>query len=78
MQTIEVYYDGRAFIPVVPVSIRVNERAVVTILGDITGKFPKHKGNKAYLDHAGALSDENYREIMEILEDTRTIDVNEW
>ena len=78
MQTIEAYYDGRAFVPITPAAVRVNERAVVTILGDMTNKSPKLKNDRAYLDYAGMMSDENYEEIMEILKDTGQIDANEW
>ena len=78
MQTVEAYYDGRAFVPVTPVAVRLNERAVVTIFDDIKGKSPKRKSDKAYLSYAGALPDENYHEVMEILKDTGQIDSNEW
>jgi len=78
MQTIEAYYDGRAFVPITPVSVRKNERAVITIFEGITDKRPKRKNEKAYLNYAGTLSDKNYEEIMEILKDTAQIDANEW
>ena len=47
MQVIEAYYDGRAFVPTVSVAVRINERAVVTILEDTTDKRPKRKDDKA-------------------------------
>ena len=78
MQTIEAYYDGRAFVPVTPVSVQINERAVVTIFRDIKDKRTKREGDRAYLNYAGALSDENFDEITKILKDTEKIDVNEW
>ena len=78
MQTIEAYYDGRAFVPVTPVAVRVNERAVITIFDDITANCSKRENEKAYLSYAGALSDENYDEIMEIIKETGQIDANGW
>ena len=78
MQTIEAYYDGRVFVPTKPVDVKINERAVVTILEGVTDTSLKRKGDKAYLNFAGVLSDENYDEIMEILKDTGQIDANEW
>ena len=78
MQTIEAYYNGHAFVPITPVTVRINERAVITIFEDTTDKCPKWKSDKTYLNYAGMLSDENYEEIVEILKDTRQIDANEW
>ena len=78
MQIIEAYYDGRAFVPTTPVAARINERAVITIFEGATDKCPKRKSDKAYLNYAGALSNDNYEEIMEILKDTGKIDANEW
>ena len=78
MQTVEAYYDGRAFVPVTPVAVQLNERAVVTIFDDTMDKRPKRENDKAYLGYAGTLPDENYHEIMEILKDTGQIDSNEW
>ena len=78
MQTIEAYYDGRAFVPVQPVTVQLNERAIVTIFEGMTDKCQKLENDKAYLSYAGALSDESYDEIVEILKDTGQIDSNEW
>ena len=78
MQTIEAYYDGHAFVPIAPVAVRINERVVVTIFEGTTDKRPKWESDKAYLNYAGTLSDENYEEIMEILKDTGQINANEW
>ena len=78
MQTVEAYYDGRAFVPVTPVAVRPNERAVVTIFEDIVDKRQRQENDKAYLSYAGSLPDENYDEIVEILKDTGQIDADEW
>ena len=74
MQTVEAYYDGRAFVPVTPVAVRPNERAVVTIFEDIADRRQRQENDKAYLRYAGSLSDENYDEIVEILKNTGQID----
>jgi len=78
MRTIEAYYDGRAFIPVTPVSVGVNEKAIITIFEDSAAMFKKQTNDKAHLRYAGALSDESYDEIVKILEDTEQIDTNTW
>ena len=78
MQTIEAYYDGRAFVPVTPVAVQINERAVVTIFRDSKDKRTRCESDKAYLSYAGVLSEENFGEITEILKDTGIIDIDEW
>jgi hypothetical protein len=78
MQTIEAYYDGRAFVPIKPVAIRTNERAIVTILDGTVAKHPKRENDKGYLAYAGTLSDEKFTEITEILKDVGQIDADEW
>ena len=78
MQTVEAYYDGRAFVPVTPVAVQINERAVITIFRDSKTKLTKREGDRAYLSYAGTLSRENFDEITEILKDTGIIDIDEW
>ncbi|GHV84332.1 hypothetical protein AGMMS50212_16720 [Spirochaetia bacterium] len=34
MQAVKAYYDGRAFVPTMPVSVKTNRTAIVTILDD--------------------------------------------
>ena len=74
MDVIQVYYDGSVFVPLVPVKVRINQPAVVTILE--TAKTDS--GGKQYVEFFGALSPESYSELIEALKDTERVDVNEW
>ena len=74
MTAVKAYYDGKAFIPISPVRAAKNQRAIVTVLDDTAGI--NESGD--YLRFAGALSDEDYREITAILESTERIGESEW
>jgi len=41
-------------------------------------EFEKEKENNSHVNLFGALSPENYVEIMEALKDTEKVDVDEW
>jgi hypothetical protein len=57
----------------------INQRAVVTLIGDIPeNKTKQQNSEKSYLRYAGTLSDESRAEIEAILQDTEHIDINEW
>jgi hypothetical protein len=74
MVAVKAYYDGRVFVPVSPVRVSKNQSAIVTILDEAKDETK----NKAYLQFAGTLSDENYQELTNILEATERVDENEW
>ena len=74
MKAVKAYYDVQAFIPITPVSAKKNQNAIVTILDDFSDK----RNAKEYLQYAGALSDESYTEIVEILKDTEQVYADEW
>ena len=74
MDTIQAYYNGSAFVPLVPVNVELNQRALVTIL-DVADSSAD---GCRYTEFFGALSAESYSEIMEALKDTERVDVNEW
>jgi hypothetical protein len=74
MIAVKAYYDGKAFIPISPVKAARNQAAIVTVLDDTIGDTA---GNE-YLQFAGSLSDEDYREITEILKSTEQVDEHEW
>jgi hypothetical protein len=79
MQTIKAYFDGNVFIPIDRITAAINQRAVVTLIGDVPENTTKQRDSeKSYLRYAGALSDESYAEIEAILQDTERIDINEW
>ncbi|MFP3090609.1 hypothetical protein LQZ21_09820 [Treponema sp. TIM-1] len=74
MTAVKAYYDGKAFVPISPVHAARNQAAIVTVLDETV----EETGNRDYLQFAGSLSDEDYREITAILNSTETIDENEW
>jgi hypothetical protein len=74
MIAVKAYYDGKAFVPISPVKAAQNQAAIVTVLDNtISDTVPNE-----YLRFAGSLSDEDYREISEILKSTEQVNGHEW
>ena len=73
MEAVKAYYDGHAFVPMFPVKTAKNRPAIVTMLDNEV----LDDSSKNYLQYAGKLSDNAYRELTGILQDTRKIDKNE-
>jgi uncharacterized membrane protein YcgQ (UPF0703/DUF1980 family) len=71
---VKAYYDGKAFIPISPIKVATNQSAIITILDDNSASVT----DKSWLEFAGTLSDENFKDISEILQSTERIDENEW
>jgi hypothetical protein len=68
MQTVKAYFDGNVFIPLDQITAAVNQRAVVTLIGDVPkNKTQQKSSGKSCLRYVGALSDESYAEIKAIL-----------
>jgi hypothetical protein len=74
MSVARAIYDGRVFVPVVPVTARKNQEVFVTIVDEPPAK---HSDNPL-LRLAGTLSDEDYAEIEEALKDTEIVYASEW
>ena len=74
MEKIQAYYDGSVFVPLVPVNVKLNQPAIITILETVN----TNPGDNHCSEFFGALSAESYLEIMEALYDTETVDENEW
>jgi hypothetical protein len=72
MTAVKAYYDGKVFIPLSPITAVKNQAAIVTVLD--AGETE----NREYLQFAGSLPDEDYREITEILKSTEQIDEHGW
>lgn len=66
MKAVKAYFDGTAFVPLTPVKARRNQSAIITILEDDVPKADLK-------DFFGALSQENYAEMIEILKDTERV-----
>ena len=71
MKTVKAVFDGQVFVPVTPIKAKKNQVAIITILDDID----YIRENKAYLEYAGALSDDDYTEIADILKADTPIDI---
>ena len=74
METVQAYYDGSVFVPIEPVSIRINQPVVVTVLDDVRENLTK----KTLLSLAGSLSEEGYNDFKRALKDTEEVDVDGW
>ena len=65
MEAVNAYYDGRAFVPTKPVSVRKNQHAIVTILEEAR----ENKTKETLLSMAGIISEEEYQDFVEALKD---------
>ena len=74
MEAIQAYYNGSVFVPLAPVNAKLNQSALITILGTVNA----NTGVKHYSEFYGSLSSESYLEIINALKDTERIDVDEW
>jgi hypothetical protein len=74
MTAVKAYYDGKVFVPLSPIRAAKNQAAIVTVLDNAAGETE----NREYVQFAGSLSDEDYREITEILESTEQVDEHDW
>jgi len=77
MRAVKAYFDGNAFIPLSPISVKPNQAAIVTVLDDF-GVFKGNDGDKPFKKYIGVFSDDDYSEMARILEDARGIDGDEW
>jgi hypothetical protein len=76
MLAVKGYFNGKEFIPLEQVSIKQNQKVIITVLDEfVTPEEPKVKPFKKYV---GTLSDENFKEIEEALKDFEKVDANEW
>jgi hypothetical protein len=74
MTAVKIYYKGKIFIPISPISTAKNQAATVTILDGTLEKIE----SREYLQFVGSLPDEDYREITTILQSTEQADAHEW
>ena len=74
MESIQAYYNGSVFVPLTPVKVKLNQAALVTILGTVNAS----PDVKRYSEFFGSLSSESYLEIIEALKDTERVDADEW
>ena len=74
IETIHAYYNGSVFVPLAPVKVKLNQPVLITVFEAANTKT----GGKRYVEFFGALSTENYSEIIEALKDTERLDLDEW
>ena len=74
MSVARAVFDGKVFIPLTPVKVKKDQEVFVTIIDDQKDNC----ANKPYLRYAGALSQEDFNEITEILKDTEIVYADEW
>jgi hypothetical protein len=75
MVAVKAYYDGQSFVPKSPVSVDIDQEAIIT--------FPDQKESNVskkerLLCLAGSISHEDYLEMEKSLEATERIYTNEW
>jgi hypothetical protein len=75
MVAVKAYYDGRAFIPEIPVKADINQPAIITILDN---QIPDAAKKGRLLSLAGSISHDDYLAIEKTLEDTERVYPNEW
>ena len=75
MLAVKAYYDGRAFVPENPFKAEINQKAVITILDNNASDVLQ---KEQLLTLAGSLSNEDYREVEEALENTGKVYPSEW
>ena len=73
MIAVKAYYNGVAFVPYNPISVKLNQNAIVTILDE-----SEFRPGKPFEKYIGKLSNEDYTEITEALLETQRIDADEW
>jgi hypothetical protein len=75
MIAVEAYYDGRAFVPKIPVSVEINQEAIITLLEPQSSNVsPRER----LLSLVGSISHEDYLEMEEALKETERVYPNEW
>jgi len=75
MLAVKAYYDGQTFVPENPFKAEINQKAIITILdNNASDALQKER----LLALAGSLSDKDYREVEEALEDTGKVYLGEW
>jgi len=75
MVAVKAYYDGRAFVPERPISAKINQEAIITLMEHRHYNTSK---KDQLLSLAGSISHEDYLEMDKALEETERVYPNEW
>lgn len=76
MLALKGYFNGKEFISLDNVSIKPNQKVIITVLDEYFNS--EEKPEKAYKKFVGKLSSESFHEIKEALKETEKVDFNEW
>ena len=74
MGIIQAYYNGSVFVPLAPVNAQLNQLAFITI-PEVANT---DSDNKCLSQYFGVLSADSYSEILDALEYTEKVDIDEW
>ncbi len=72
MQSVEAYYDGKAFIPVKPIRAQKNQKALITLFES------SEQAEQHWRKFFGLMTREQAKEIEDALVETERIDSDEW
>ncbi|GMO40910.1 MAG: hypothetical protein Ta2F_16830 [Termitinemataceae bacterium] len=80
MQAVKAYYDGRTFVPTIPVNIKKNRAVIVTILDDeILETETQEPDPNGWKKCIGSISKEDCDLMMATIEEgCEKADLNEW
>ncbi len=73
MQALRGYYDGKEIVPLEKISIKPNQKVIITILDEYVSSEAK-----PYKKYIGKLNAASFQEISEALKETEKVDLNEW
>ncbi|TYQ14636.1 UNVERIFIED_CONTAM: hypothetical protein Cloal_0990 [Acetivibrio alkalicellulosi] len=76
MLALKGYFNGKDFIPLENVQIKRNQKVIITVLDEFVSDSKSVE--KPYKKYVGKLSNEDFKELQEILKETEKIDANEW
>jgi hypothetical protein len=76
MQAIRGYYNGKEIISLEKVSLKPNQKIIITVLDEYLDVNPIQP--KPYKKFVGKLNTQSFQEISSALKETEKVDYNEW
>jgi hypothetical protein len=76
MLALKGYFNGKEFVPLEKVNIKVNQKVIITVLDEYIDALTVKE--KPYKKYVGKLSAVGYNELVEALKETEKVDSNEW
>jgi hypothetical protein len=72
---VKAFYDGHAFVPKTPISVEINQEAIITFFEPQSSNVSK---KEHLLSLAGSISHNDYLEMEKALEETERVYPDEW